>query len=429
MLAVQSWLWQRGEAAWLHATRGKFSRHGNCRSQDPISADLNSRLDSHHVLPMEPQPLSSKARKQWFEGWFVRTIDQATGVSVAAIFGSLRLGMEVRQDSRSSELFDEHILVLAWGDATGRQFSSSLLLPGGAVTLQGGELARGARPRVRWWSTEHGGIEVAGDVAWLDLRLAGGLRLRANVSAPRVLWDRARPDHGGPEGWLGPTGLLPCHYFVHTFASPTTYQLARGSVRLLGGEGVSHIERNYGETFPTAWVWAQACTVDSAMCIVLTGGLFVVGPLVTRTHILALRGRAAGGTRSVDWTFRSTDGDRFSVVRSPCDGRLQLNASSLNGRRAVSLLLSAPARTFGSRLPVPTNGGFSDQPGCRESYHATATMLVREWTGSPLGRWDRSAREPRTAVHAQGQAQAACQDEKEMLFPNAALEFGGAWQC
>lgn len=355
------------------------------------------------ALPLEPQSRHRK-RGQWFEGWFVRLIDHTSGVTIAAIFGSLRLQRSSSGAAAISSLpFDEHILVLAWSADSGRQSMRSVQLAGDAVTLSGPGTADPTRPHVRWWSTEHGGIEVRGDDAWLDLRLPKGLSLAANVSSPRAPWDRKRPDRAGPEGWLGATGLLPCHYFVHTFRSPATYWLG-GSSRSTGrgGRGVAHIERNYGEAFPSGWVWAQACTEGGTLCLVLTGGLFVVGPLTTRTYILALRGQPANSTATLDWTFRTTDADRVSEVREACQGRLLLNATSLDGRRRAALRITAPVGTFGDRLLVPTDGGFSDQPGCRESYDATVALVAH-------------GRAPGLDVEA--------------TFPRAALEFGGTWQC
>ena len=108
----------------------------------------------------------------------------------------------------------------------------------------------------------------AGDLTKLDVRV-GGLSLVANMSSPRVPWSPAHPDTAGPEGWLARTGLLPCHYFVHSFASPAAYALRRprgkytlrprGSIGAgADGGATAHIERNWGRSFPTGWTWAQA---------------------------------------------------------------------------------------------------------------------------------------------------------------------------
>ena len=122
----------------------------------------------------------------------------------------------------------------------------------------------------------------------------------------------------------------------------------------------------------------------------------------------------------VDWTFRTTDTDTIHAVRAPCEGWLALNATSADGRRRVTLMLHAPPHTYGERLPVPTDGGFSAEPGCRESYHATVTLAAYEQrsVSQVLGReggWRRLADVERSILQTQ--------------MPRAALEFGGSWQC
>ena len=100
----------------------------------------------------------------------------------------------------------------------------------------------------------------AGDFTKLDVRVSD-VSLVANMSSPRVPWSPSHPDTAGPEGWLARTRLLPCHYFVHSFASPATYTLRRprGTIGASAdGGATAHIERNWGRSFPTGWTWAQA---------------------------------------------------------------------------------------------------------------------------------------------------------------------------
>lgn len=37
---------------------------------------------------------------------------------------------------------------------------------------------------------------------------------------------------------------------------------ATGAPRAVVGRGSIHMEANYGESFPTGWVWAQVCVAD-----------------------------------------------------------------------------------------------------------------------------------------------------------------------
>lgn len=438
--------------AWLSTLRGRIAwrrsrREHHLRSSQPPPRSVTGQTSrtcaasAAALLPFEPQPLPRSNRSQWFEGWFVRLVDHDSGASVALILGSLRKrqaavavdvtpdsvlsdeaqsesGLVVAQPSRRAEEsdFDEHILVLAY-ERRGRQHEEAVLLPGGEVTLSGAHEAGGGGrgPQMRWWSQQHGGMAVSGDDATIDVTLPGRLRLVANVSGPRVTWSDRSPDREGPEGWLSRTGLLPCHYFVHSFGSPTTYQLSHASARgHPRAAAVAHMERNYGDAFPTGYTWAQASAAGGALSLVVTGGLFVIGPLTTLSYVIGLRagvhGAAGGGVSPapLSWNFRTTDLDRIRDARRPCDGTLTLNATSRDGRRRLVLLLAAPPSSFGAALPIPTQGGFSSQPGCRESYVATARVVA-------LSRASRGSH--------------AWEQRLQMTVPRAALEYGGSWQC
>ena len=383
------------------------------------------------VLPMEPQLV--RRRGPWFEGWFLRLVDHDAALTVSIVFGSLR--RRHRPSSISADPFDEHLIVLTYNDGRdGSERMSRVLLDGSTVRLTGGNSASsdlGAAPpggpHLSWWSDAHGGMRVDGDAAVVELALPRGVRIVANISASRVPWDVKRPNEAGPEGWLARTSLLPCHYFVHSFGSRASYALWRGgAVRpALTGSALTHVERNWGDSFPTGWVWAQAAARNGSAYLVLTGGRFVIGPLTTDSYVIGLRGNFGGSVggggdggeegvdRELSWDFRTTDLDRVVDSRRPCEGVLSINASSRNGRRWLQLELRAHPRSFGERIPVPTNEeGFSDQPGCRESQ--TASLSISAWEKRRSG----GRRDALEVVQ-----------RLRTVVPLAVLEFGGNFQC
>ena len=75
--------------------------------------------------------------------------------------------------------------------------------------------------------------------------------------------------------------------------------------------------------------------------------------------------------------------------------------------RRLALALHAPPASFSAPIPVPTSSGFSEVPGCRESYAAVASLVA---SGRPS---------PRTAWAEVGRWE----------VPLAVLEFGGTYQC
>ena len=208
----------------------------------------------------------------------------------------------------------------------------------------------------------------------------------------------------------------------------------------LWGSGGAHLERNWGESFPEGWVWAQAHAPSARAQLILTGGLFKVGPLTTNSYVVALRtpqsadaqsadaqsadaqsadgqsadgqsadGQSADGGGALSWNFRSTDLDQISAARQPCAGRLLINATSRDRSRRLELRLFARPDTFGSPIPVPTLDGFSAVPGCRESYAAIVELAAYErGAGARAESWT---------------------TRLQMRVPLAALEFGGSFQC
>ncbi|CAM9902697.1 unnamed protein product [Laminaria digitata] len=224
---------------------------------------------------------------------------------------------------------------------------------------------------------------------------------------------------------------------------------ATDAPRAVVGRGSMHMEANYGESFPTGWVWAQGCSATEGLYgnvfqdgevvddgsgfssdtkggsgtgigdggdeeesmetparFVLTGGRFVIGPVTTNSFVMAFR------SKEHSWNFRSTDLDRIAVKASRAENRLKLVARSWGGNRVLKADIHAPAASFGSAIYVPTPEGFSDAPGCVESYAATATF--RLYTKGDKADGDGVTR-PLVL-------------REEVEFKLAALEFGGDFQ-
>jgi len=242
-----------------------------------------------------------------------------------------------------------------------------------------------------------------------DFKLgAVGLKLQGGGRRP---WS-GKDSLDGPEGWLGYTTLLPCHYFVHSVGSPCRYWLTLPGAgpgpglglglgalwrRRLEGQGFTHVEGNHGTFFPKGWCWAQAVSADNDASLSLVLGEFDIGPARPLSVVLYCRTRRHG-----TFIFRTTDLDRVSIKALDCvAGRVELIASSLlPGRPRVELLISAPPGSFGPPVHIPTAHGFSGDPGCRESYEASASMRVVAEGGQVL---------------------------EEVTLPLACLEFGNAF--
>jgi hypothetical protein len=121
--------------------------------------------------------------------------------------------------------------------------------------------------------------------------------------------------------------------------------------------------------------------------------------------------------RALAWDFRTTDGDRVREAREACNGTLELDARSRDGRRRLLLSAEAPPSSFGPRIYVPTASGFSDAPGCSEAHGAS--VRVRAY-----------ARESRAAAADTETAHGAVwRLISSHTLGQAALEFGGTHTC
>ena len=323
-------------------------------------------------LPLEPQPSPKSRRKQWFEGWFFRLTDHRALTSVAVVFGSLR-----RPNEPPPAAFSEHIVVVAYRDGAGVARTEAAYLDAGAVRIRGGAADAfdapaigGGGPRVSWWSDEHGGMVVEGDRAMLDVRVAG-LRLAANVSAPRVPWDAARPDTAGPEGWLARTGLLPCHYFVHSFGSPARYRLLRRGALVAGGGARDGARRAQLRRHVSDGVGVGAGERRRRRRAPHPDGRPLRDRAAHDALVRARRPRRRARARLPHHRPRPRRGGA-PPVRRP------LRAQRHLARRPppAALRIAAPPASFGRPIPVPTLDGFSAAPGAVESYAAVADLVA-----------------------------------------------------
>ncbi|CAM9395735.1 unnamed protein product [Scytosiphon promiscuus] len=311
-------------------------------------------------------------------------------------------------------------------------------------------------PNFTWEADGIGSFMVDGDTGRLSFQLPE-LSVAASFRH-RKPWSEDHPNSAGPEGWLQRTGLLPLHYFVHSMGSEAGYSLkATDAPRAVVGRGSIHMEANYGESFPAGWVWAQGSSATEGLCgnvfrdgemtggsrestedksreqnavkdkshdlhsgvgcagggstvparFVLTGGRFVIGPITTTSFVVAFR------SERYDWNFRTTDLDSIVVTASRKKNRLTLVAKSWGDSRVLKADIHVKG-SFGSAIYVPTPEGFSNTPGCVESYAATARF--RLYTKGDKVEGDGLTRP------------LVLREEVEIKASLAALEFGGEYQ-
>jgi hypothetical protein len=117
-----------------------------------------------------------------------------------------------------------------------------------------------------------------------------------------------------------------------------------------------------------------------------------------------------------EWNFRPTELDYVNADFDACSATLNLTAISLFKDKKLTMVVTIPNHSqkksaFSDRLFFPTVDGFSDDPGCVESYLAVAE--VRAYVLSKNSSFFN--KEYELAEYT--------------LIDGAALEFGGAFMC
>jgi len=392
-------------------------------------------LDS--LLPPSGQtsfmmPLALPRRKPFFDGWFIRITDLAMKTSCSLIVGSMRRS--------GSESFNEHYVSISFSSPRfGRkghkpyelqsfhhvstQEEVSILFDERKMSGFENEIdwrapAAGRCSSFSWESKECGSMRFldGGARVEVDMRLRNErnevIELRAKLRQPKP-WGK---NEAGPEGWLGRTPLLPCRYFVQSLGSECSYTLRRrcggmgNSSRVyhladvcVSGGGFAHVETNYGAAFPSGWIYLQVIGPENRVALLVTGGKFKIGGLTPLTWIVAFR------VSNTSFNFRTTDLHQVKARFSCSKRTFSLEAfNPFTGDFVQIEANDANMNQDEQNVWVPTLQGFTNKPGCSESF--AATVRVRAWKGRHLQRRNEDAPDF---------------DESLRL---AALEFGGEFQ-
>jgi hypothetical protein len=170
------------------------------------------------------------------------------------------------------------------------------------------------------------------------------------------------------------------------------------------GKGYTHIEGNYGSFFPNGWVWSQAIHPDNKASFVLTAMKFNIGFIEPLAFMLFVR---KGDKRMI---FRTAGLNNIRYDLDGIVGFVNITAYSLCGKSRVNIIItpktSIAGGSFGPPLYIPTATGFTNHPGCIETYTAVANIISSEYDY---------------------QTQSYVESDR-IEFPSTALEFGGSFQ-
>ncbi|KAL0477203.1 SDX1 [Acrasis kona] len=361
----------------------------------------------------EYDPHVFKKAGPWFEGWYTRITDHANERSLAVINA-----MFLNKNTSTSGY-----LALMFHDNRGEAMEVWEAFPSELdVSLcDDREVTKNpdlkTPPCFRWnakGSTEcEGSMIQTGPRSDYNFTVSLKSKSASNRGATitftatePTMWD----DSGlGPEGIADKIPLLGLYWFVYSLGSKTTYEFqsftvdsrgARQYDRKLKGSGIAHQEKNWGDAFPKAWIWAESVNANNTVHFALAGGPKKI-PFTPFEPVLWLVGYRSPKVGA--WNFKPqnllTTG--FKPVIEPCKGVFNMTIESFTKRLAVNIV--AKPTTFKNCLFGPTEEGF--QPMCLESFvaHLRVEAFVKE-----AGSWK-------------------LVDKQEL--PYSALEFGGKYTC
>lgn len=339
--------------------------------------------------PYDPHPIP-QIGDSFIEGWYTRIVDHTQNTSFAIIFGSV---------NSSHPLTDpRNYLAFLRSTPADRQLLSFESFPA-AIAMDTPASSTFDSPANFSWHAPNCNITTAADsTSWsCDMRDAF---FQATFDMRRS-WSDSGED--GPDSFIDRLPLVPLHWYVFSTASRVRAYTFVDKVRnqtFVGGAAhgtvaTAHQEKNWGTTFPPAWIWAQASTPSAQLA--MSGGVVQQGVLKAELFFAGVRVATSPGQPSHMYSFSPLD-SIITVSHDACGGKLTLTARSL--QHSLNVTVVAPFESFGE-LSVPVKTGFV--VGAVESYQATATADLYD---NPSGQ--RLAR---------------------LVIPFSALEFGGDWRC
>lgn len=232
-----------------------------------------------------------------------------------------------------------------------------------------------------------------GDVAtisedYIQLSMSEGLKLNAAISN-KTPW-KPMSLGLGPES-VGVFMPFKAHWFVHSLNSTVTFDYSNPKLnKRISGTGYAHQEKNWGEAFPSGWIWAQGASSDGKYQFALAGGeLDIAGQ---KAYLIGIRSNGRS------YTFHPTH-SISKMNRFPCQGSVVLKTEGLTKKLIISI--DAPFSSF-APLSVPTEKGFVH--GAVESFEGKARVVIK---GGPF----------------------KSKILEDFTISKSALEFGGDYQC
>lgn len=307
--------------------------------------------ESRYMKPQTP-PFSGP----WFEGWYIRVVDQEKKLSFATISTTStheKIPLELNQVLPGYKAF-----VFAPED--------SALTYSREEFPQETQLVTDSSSDALLWQ-DSVGSSLTSDR--LDLVMPeSSHRIEVNFGE-HTPWSKKNIDWG-PAGLAGQIPILPLQWFVVSTKTPVSYKLTTPQ-GVLEGTGYAHIEKNWGKAFPKAWMWLQGLSDDGEHQLAIAGGPLKLGPATITAFLVGVRGP------NVRVDIQPSQGPqvKYKTWSEPCAGKFKLRAK--NWRYKVEVTASAPIDSF-VPLAIPTKNGYLPNLA-QESFYSTINVKVWEF--------------------------------------------------
>lgn len=367
-----------------------------------------------------PHPFPSKG--PWFEGWYTRLVDSTNGRSFALInalmlnnrqetIGYLAIMHAANNSSQPMEVFESFPETPNITDCYFQPISSEpdRKSPPCFRWAAGGcnNSYKGSRTDCEGYVMSNENFTVFEFTSYetqSDGTIKGAsLKLSLGNITP---WD----DSGfGPMGVAIKVPYLGLYWFVYSLGTQTEYEYSTFEMTKSGeailtnqltGQALAHQEKNWGDTFPSAWIWAQGVSEDNTVHFALAGGPKGLPLVPFIKPVLWLVGYRSPKVGSWDFDPQHID-TVFVPSVDACSGHFTLTVKNLV--RKLIIDIQANPETFNECLYGPSENGFA--PMCLESFVAEANVTAYERKGLT---WELI---------------------ETNILPMSALEFGGDYTC
>ena len=349
---------------------------------------VNGNLYDPHLFPAEGP---------FMEGWYSRIIDLSSNHSFGVLFG------QVLMQKKGPEFghYPQNMVSIIHSKGDGRTMESFAVYPSNEdieVTVNGKPVSNNpdfkSPANFEWKAKPYGYFRVNENETRINFTNVDGVSFIGVLGPPKP-WG---PNGEGPEGWIDHLPFLPLHWFVYSLGSELinyNWVNEKSGELLRGNQGLTHQEKNWGKSFPPAWIWAEGVDDPSCSSFAISLGVLSIETFDVPAHLIGYRSAAA------TLNFKPTNSFVTTKHIDGCSGKMNATVTSL-GNKLEFEIETAPS-TLETCLLGPTLDGFA--PVCVESYTAIATFHVYKMTLSGY------------------------ELIESKTFNNAALEFGGFYLC